>query len=330
MAVFTPNFSDVSYSDLGGTIVFGYENSSHSDYVVPMAKFTFKNSQGENKDNMGPVYIRMTNSFDTVLSNRFQETEGIFGQPGNIENVGEALGTIGGSALEALKKQFVGGAGALAGFAASAGVSGVSQIEFLTRQMFNNFQQLIYKGPSFRPFNLAFNMRPTSYVDAQNMKDIISRFKIASSPKGGLGADTALSYDTRTFTTAEDESTGGAIGTKSESIAEQSTVEKLLDIGSGDGSATTSFTFGYPDMCEFEILLYADNELSTVFQSKICVIENIAVTYGSQNKLTFFDSPDGSSYFPTDVVLTLSLREAVLQTQSDAVAEYGSRNLTII
>lgn len=317
MAVFTPNFTSSS-ADLSGDIYFGV-GEPHSDFVTPVMKFTFKQSDGATDSSIGNVILRMTSSFETVLANPFQETEGIFGQPGNIDGIASALQTVGGSALESLKKQFIGGAGNLAGFVASAGSSGKSQVEFLTRQMFNNFQQLIYKGPNFRRFSPSFTMRPTSLDEAKNMKKIISRFKIASSPKSGLGT-ASFSFDESKFTTQEDESTGGAVGAGASSenkLVESETVQNLDGVASG-----ASFTFGYPDTCAFEIMLYngIDDDIATVFSSKLCVIENVSVTYGAQNKLTFFDN----GYFPSEVVLNLALREAVLQTEDDAINEYNS------
>lgn len=327
MAVFTPNFVSSS-TDLSGDIYFGV-GEPHSDFVTPVMKFTFKSSDGASDSTIGRVAIRMTSSFETVLSNPFQETEGIFGQPGNLDTIGGALKTVGGSALESLKKQFIGGAGNLAGFVASAGASGKTQVEFLTRQMFNNFQQLIYKGPTFRRFSPSFTMRPTSLDEAVAMKKIIARFKIASSPKSGLGI-TAFSYDENTTTTEEDESTGGALGAGGSSenkIVQAETAEDLLGVASG-----ASFTFGYPETCAFEIMLYSGegSDIDTVFSSKLCVIENVSVTYGAQNKLTFFDDPGGNTgYFPSEVVLNLALREAVLLTEDDAINEYAS-NYTIL
>lgn len=317
MAVFTPNFTSSS-ADLDEDIYFGV-GEPHSDFVTPVMKFTFKQSDGATDSSIGNVILRMTSSFETVLANPFQETEGIFGQPGNIDGIASALQTVGGSALESLKKQFIGGAGNLVGFVASAGSSGKTQVEFLTRHMFNNFQQLIYKGPNFRRFSPSFTMRPTSLNEAKNMKKIISRFKIASSPKSGLGI-TAFSFDENKFTTQEDESTGGAVGAGASSenkLVESETIENLLGVASG-----ASFTFGYPDTCAFEIMLYngKDDDIATVFSSKLCVIENVSVTYGAQNKLTFFDN----GYFPSEVVLNLALREAVLQTENDAINEYNS------
>jgi len=328
--VFRPKFG-VSRPDLTGTVKFGSEGA-HVDFYMPMMIFSFMDSKGTTT-NIGDVYIRMTSSFETTLSNPFQETEGIFGQPGDLTSIGSALSTVGGSALESLKKQFIGGAGNLAGFVASAGSSGKSQVEFLTRQMFNNFQQLIYKGPNFRRFSPAFNMRPTNAAEAKAMKEIIARFKIASSPKSGLGTGDNV------FTGGgpDDNDVGqlgvntnlpaGSQGGPSEEVAKSisiSDAENLL--------SDASFTFGYPDMCKFRIILYKaeSGEISTVFESDVCVIENVAVTYGSQNKITFFEGSDTAGYYPTDVVLNLQLREAILQTESNAILEYNTPNLTIL
>ena len=92
------------------------------------------------------------------------------------------------------------------------------------------------------------------------------------------------------------------------------------------------FTFGYPDMCKFELILHrkggpggAGADLTTLFRSEFCMIETVSVDYGSQNKMTFFDGKENSTqYFPTDVNLTVSLRESVLITASRASEQYIS------
>ena len=73
--------------------------------------------------------------------------------------------------------------------------------------------------------------------------------------------------------------------------------------------------FDYPDMCKFQIMLHNNytNELTTLFESGRCVIESVAVDYGSGNKMTFFDS-DINEHFPTDVTLSIGLKETQLQT----------------
>jgi len=306
MAIFRPKFTQAKISNANRQI-FGIEYA-HNEFVTPVAHFKFFNPKGEENTEYGEVYIRMTSTFQTILNNPHQETEGIFGQPfdgGIISGLGGLLG----SGLEALTKQLLAGAGASASAIASAGQTGKAQIEFLRREMFNNFQQLIYKGPGFRRFNLNFNMRPTSLDEAEAMLNIISFFRIASSPKD-------------TITKADDQFTQQT-GVDDEGKPKDETVDGVNSVVIGE----SNYTFGYPDMCKFDLMLFqggVTEELTTLFSSQLCVIENVAVTYGSQNKMTFFDSKGGNKYFPTDVNFELQLKEAVLITESDAINDMNS------
>jgi hypothetical protein len=55
------------------------------------------------------------------------------------------------------------------------------------------------------------------------------------------------------------------------------------------------------------------------------MIETVSVDYGAQNKMTFFDGKNNNTqYFPTDVNLTISLRESVLITAPKASEQYLS------
>lgn len=314
MAVFRPNFASVTTSILQQRQTFGIEDA-HNEFVTPVAHFKFFDAKGDAITTYGEVYIRMNNSFLSGLSNQHQETEGIFGQPFE-EGIVSGLGTFLGSGLEALSKQLLAGAQASAGAIASAGQTGRAQIEFLSRQMLNNFQQLIYRGPGFRRFNLTFTMRPTSYAEAESMRNIISIFRIASSPKGGEGSGSEKFSDTIPRETSDDE---GTVSTVNDGGLDTS---KLGD---------AKFLFGYPDMCTFDLQLYkggVDQELTTLWSSKLCVIENVNATYGSQNKMTFFDDKNSGQYFPTDVNFEIQLKEAVLITESDAINDLN--NFTVV
>lgn len=312
MAVFRPDFTSATTSKLRARQLFGIQDA-HSDFVTPVAHFKFYDAKGTAIETYGEVYIRMTSTFQSLLSNPHQETEGIFGQPFE-EGVVAKLGTFLGSGLEALAKQLLAGAGATAGTIASAGQTGRAQIEFLSRQMLNNFQQLIYKGPGFRRFSLSFSMRPTSYDEADSMRNIISIFRIASSPKGGEGSGSEKFSDTIPRETSDDE---GKVSTVNDDGLDTSTLGE------------TKYLFGYPDMCTFDLQLLkggADTELTTLWSSKLCVIESVNATYGTQNKMTFFDSPKniGGEYFPTDVNFEIQLKEAILITESDAIRDLNS------
>ena len=299
---FAPNLSgDLSgaYTD---TLLFGLPSisgatttTSHENVAIPVMKFSFYNALQNSLG--GDIYIRMNTSMDLQLANSYQEATGIFGSPSNSKDVFAGIGAFGGSFTEALTKQLIGGAAGVAGFVASAGTNAKSQTEFLIRQMFNTFQQLIYQGPQFRSFTPSFNMRPTSEKEAENMQKIIKRFKVASSTRIGSGV---------TPTTVS-----GAAGNDTPAITE----------GILDKLKLSSFTFGYPDMCKISLMLYdptATDKLTTLFTSNYCVITNIATTYGSQNKMVFFD---GTKPYPSEATLSLTLRESVLYTAYDAVNE---------
>ena len=315
MAVFTPNLAeDTGTLNLGNEAIlqFGIDNSAHDEFDTPVAAFTFYTADGS-ATSYPTVYIRMTSSFETAISNSFRTEQGIFGQPGNTKSITDAIGTLGGSFMEGLIKQVMGGAGAAGGFIASAGASGKAQVEFLRRQMFNNFSQLIYNGPDFRRFPFNFNFRPTSEDDAKHMISIIKLFKYASSPR--TTSDIELSgkdYEMR----RNDEGV--------ESISQR---ESTLDTSILSDSF---FLFGYPDMCKFDIMYITTDtnkilEQETVFSSKLCVIENVSATYGSQNKMSFIPSSDGATYYPSEVNFQLQLKEAILSTAHD----YGSLNTNI-
>lgn len=322
ITVFKPDFTS---EQLGydGELAFGVPvdnallENSHETFAIPYVEFEFYDARGEPIETANKVYIRTTNSFETTLSNGFQEATGIFGNP--MENGSGALSTImngisaGAQSFgESLQKQILGGAANLGGFIASAGQTGKQQVEFLTRQMFNTFQQLIYQGPSFRPFNLSFSMRPTNQKEAENMLSIIRRFKFASSPRKG---DFNPSSDS-----GSDESTG-----ESDESETRIAVDASEFSDSADPSAV--FTFGYPDMCKIRLKIYVppgavegteDGDVQLLFESKLCVITNVAVTYGAQNKMVFFK---GAKPYPNDVTLNVALREAVLYTAHDVVNE---------
>ena len=326
---FRPSFDTDPFSVKQSELVFGI-GEAQADYNIPVMRFSFRDARGETGF-ASSVYIRMTSSFETILANPYQEQEGIFGQPVDnatgLASITGILATGGKAGIEAVKKQILAGIGATGGFIASAGASGISQTEFLTRQFFNNFQQLIYKGPQFRRFSPSFTMRPTSYQEAKNMKDIISLFRIASSPTagvvGGLGGV---------------ENAGEVIEDTEKLFTEKGAPDiAYFDPNKSDQiSGGSLFTFGYPSTCYMEILMFkpgtSSPEISPLFKSQLSVIESVSVTYGSQNKMTFFKPDTGApgQYFPTEVVLQLQLRELVLISSSTAIDEFNDDNRTIV
>ena len=328
-------------------LIFG-SDFAHSEFVIPMARFKFYDATGQDSD-APSIYIRLGGTFSTQLSNSYQEATGIFGsiEPGQTSNatlkdMTDLLGRVKGSGLEAIQKGLMNALGAGVGYISSAGQSGKSQAEFLTRKLFNSFQQLIYQGPRFRSFQLPFNMKPTSYEEAKTMRDIIHTFRVASSPRGNLN-DALTGFDEN------------ALAESGISQAELEEINKLPDdekrialtelgldaFNENEGTAIVEaskapLTFGYPDMCELELILYKKNgtnsEIVSLFQSDFCMIENVGLDYGAQNKMVFLANPDSvndGEYFASEVNMTIALRESVLITADYATAEHKTSGRTI-
>ena len=312
-------------------LIFG-SDYGHSGFVTPMARFQFYNAFGEATAAKAPiVFIRMGGTFQTALSNRYTETTSIFGSPdssASATDLGTNLATVVKGGLDSVYKQLVGAGGAAIGFLGSAGLSGKAQYEFLTRRVLNTFQQLIYNGPVFRSFQLPFTMKPTSQAEAEKMIDIIKTFQIASSPKGAGGAEN-IKGDNSGVTEKAAPKEGEAPAADPKVVLTDADI--LLITGGdpnviGGGTQGSNFSFGYPDMCQFQILLKkttgtaesadAKIDMGEIFQSGYCVIENVAVDYGGQNKMVFFTNTTakGGKYYPSEVTLTISLRETTLPT----------------
>jgi hypothetical protein len=80
--------------------------------------------------------------------------------------------------------------------------------------------------------------------------------------------------------------------------------------------------------------LYQNGVGSTpvLFESDLCVIENVNIDYGGQQKMTFFKPEDGvgGQYFPTDITLNIGLKETSLVTSAYATNESLKTNRTIL
>jgi hypothetical protein len=313
-----------------GLLFFGTQDS-HADFVATMARFQFFDAFAENLlDGSPTVFIRMGGTFQTTLSNGYQESQNIFGTPD-----AEADGIFGGlkqiikpgsSGLEAVFKQLKFASTAATGFIQSAGLSGKSQYEFISKRFLNSFQQLIYQGPTFRRFTLPFTMRPTSYDEAENMMNIVNTFRYASSPKGNSDPKGPSVADSVNGLNDTKDLTGDALKAAEEANkANQDLFAFLNTDGIGGAAYNTVYSFGYPDTCKFTLLLQrntgADTALSELFESEMCVIENVSVDYGSQNKMVFFSSGGGDKYYPSEVTLTINLRETSLPTTGTLVDE---------
>jgi len=343
-----------SYPSTGG-LIFG-SDYGNQEFVVPMAKFVFYDTKGVplSGSSAPTIYVRLGGTFNSTLTNGYQEAQGIMGSPTGTSifegEQGKALGRLGSSFIEGLQKQIVQGVAGATGYVASAGQSGKTQIEFLQRIMLNNFQQLIYQGPTFRRFQLPFIMKPHSLDEAETMLSIISSFRVASSPRTGTETgsidstieDLGRRADPNNLLKSGDEAPPDE--TKFEGGKENKEYQEALrdflnrqsiltdaDEAAADTIVQNSgqvFTFGYPDMCKFELILYkkgGEGDIVTLFRSEFCMIETVSVDYGASNKMTFFDGKgNNSQYFPTDVNLTISLRESVLITAPKASQQYLS------
>lgn len=312
-----------------GLLFFGTQDS-HADFVATMARFQFFDAYAQDQAIGAPtVFIRMGGTFQTTLSNGYQESQNIFGTPD-----AEADGIFGGlkqlikpgsSGLEAVFKQLKGLTTGATGFIQSAGLSGKSQYEFISKKFLNNFQQLIYQGPTFRRFTLPFTMRPTSYDEAEAMMDIVNTFRFASSPKGN---DTSVTLEgTANGINDLKDLQGDQLAAAQERNDAANTASAVQDVFGGTigGAYNTVYSFGYPDTCKFELLLQkntgANTALAELFQSEMCVIENVSVDYGSQNKMVFFSSGNTKKYYPSEVTLTVNLRETSLPTTGTLMDE---------
>lgn len=316
-----------------GLLFFGTQDS-HADFVATMARFQFFDAYAQDQAIGAPtVFIRMGGTFQTTLSNGYQESQNIFGTPD-----AEADGIFGGlkqlikpgsSGLEAVFKQLKGLTTGATGFIQSAGLSGKSQYEFISKKFLNNFQQLIYQGPTFRRFTLPFTMRPTSYDEAEAMMDIVNTFRFASSPKGN---DTSVTLEGTADGINDLKDLQGdqlaAAQERNDAANTASAVQAVLggaETSIAGEAYNTVYSFGYPDTCKFELLLQkntgANTALAELFQSEMCVIENVSVDYGSQNKMVFFTSGTTNKYYPSEVTLTVNLRETSLPTTGTLMDE---------
>ena len=163
-------------------------------------------------------------------------------------------------------------------------------------------------------------MRPTSLDEAEKMINIIKTFRIASSAKGA-GSDLRAEGTTVNSVTDNKVEDKEAIDKENAENTKLTTeqVDSLFAGGNVPGSSNRTFSFGYPDMCKFQIVLQdpttnkTDNGVAEVFGSEYCVIENVQVDYGSQNKMVFFSSDGtGGKYYPSEVTLSIGLRETTL------------------
>lgn len=329
---------------------FGID-AAHSDYVIPIIRFTFFDPNG-NARTVPPIYMRLGGAFQSQMNQAYADAQGIFGSPNSASRIfegvaGQAVGALGDSLLAALQRQLVAGIAGTTGYLASAGQTGRAQIEFLTRKFLNNFQQVVYQGPRFRMFSLPFSMKPTSENEAKSMIEIIHNLRTASMPTTGASDTDAAMKAFKSFNREQQDFLAASTepnpadknlypkGEKDDqykadfeaykaNYTEFLRPEQFDQIVGG-----TPLVFTYPDMLKFEILLYGTGAptLPVLFASDYCVIENISADYGSSAKMTFFEVSGNQKYIPTEVNLTLSLKEMTILTGGYQSSVYSANHV---
>jgi hypothetical protein len=294
-------------SKLSGT--YSYPESNNVDgFYVPMMSFKFFDAFGKSISGAPTVKVRVPNNFNVTNFSEYSRTEAIFGSgmeglaqelysEVGSQNVGEQAGgnlkadeltsetllKYGATASEAFLYALQKSLAGATGFLTSGGLNAISQAEFTNRAAVNPYAQLLYKGPQFRRYQVPVSIKPRGKQEAENALNIIRVFKIASSP---------------------------------------STQNRNVTIGSFQGTLQ-SFVFGYPHLTQFTIDFNSPESSKTIFQSKLCALESVAVDYGGQ-KMNFFE--DG---VPTEISLTLQMSEIAVRTLGDARLDSDSKRTII-
>ena len=316
--------SDKSFAyPVAGTIFFGAD-FAHSEFLIPMARFEFYDQYGSARLSGAPIlYMRMNGQFQTGLTNTYNETANIFGNPTGDAGKDDVFFAVPTALLKggvsALYKQIATAHAGAAGYIGSAGSNGKAQYEFLTRKVLNTFQQLVYQGPTFRRYSLPFTMKPTSLEEAQAMINIIKTFRIASVAKGNQGEDT--------IDPARRAASGAGTPAEDKDVIDPGLLGNVVI-----ALSSTPITFTYPDMCSFEIVM-AENvngghKVTSLFESEFCVIESVNIDYGSQNKMLFFEKSN-ETYYPAEVTLTINLKETTLPLSNQIYTENSVSTRTI-
>jgi hypothetical protein len=197
------------------------------------------------------------------------------------------------------------------------------------------------------------------------MRDIIHTFRVASSPRGNLG-DTLKEDDENALENSGiSEDKAAEIRAELDTLSPEAKQIRLTELnldafnnetGTEIAEASSApLTFGYPDMVQLEFILYKKgtgnfdftvgeitdkytDTITMLFQSEYCMIENVGLDYGAQNKMVFLSSPESADtddgkkvgdYFPSEVNMTIALKESVLITAGYASAEHGTEGRTI-
>lgn len=313
-SVFNPQLSeqieiDARYEYIQDEYRFGVPSSAAGNigFSVPIINFNFKSPFGNEIPGAPKLFIRAPNGLNLTQLSNYQAAGPIFGGggggDGSTTNVGSntIFGATFSNLAQSVATQLKGALDNLQGYIQSVGQSGRDQAEFSTRSVINPFQQLLYKGPTFKQYSLPFTFRPKKIDEARAMMAIISAFKIASSPKIQKGSYADIDVGEGLF---------------------QEVTNNALSALAGD----VALSFGYPDLVEFEIQMFkngisqsvSNTEVVTLYKSLPCAIQSVSTDYGQQ-KMAFFIPESGSDeYYPTEVTMTLSLQEIAFRSLKEA------------
>jgi hypothetical protein len=304
---YEPHSASDRYARAGLTGRYSYPHEAWDEgFNIPSIYFKFTDAFGGRISTAPKLALKMPPNFNLTGFSDYARTENIFATSSEVYNNildtaikskqqeikdtntgGDATGVqklvdqvakVGLSAAEAFKYSWQKAFANLEGWGASAGLSNLNQYEFMNRQAVNPMAQLLYRGPQMRRYQLPFVMHPKSSIESNNIQKILSVFRLASSPSVPSTSGTSIAG---------------------------------INIGAGN-----AFTFGYPHLTQFDVLFTnRNNNVTTIYRSKLCAIESVSIDYGSQ-KMTFFE--DGR---PTEVTLTVQLTEVTPRTLGD---EYGT------
>jgi hypothetical protein len=233
-----------------------------NEFNVPLMKFIFLDAYAERIADTPKVFIRVPNLFNVSDFSDYSRSEAIFGSSTDFANISNQVfnekrttqgfdaANFALTASEAFQYAIQKGLTSAQGFIQSAGLNNIGQAEFSARSAVNPFTQLLYKGPQYRKYQVPVAIKPKNRTEAKDALNIITAFRIASSP-------------------SVPNTSGIQVGEKT--------------IGAG-----TSFLFGYPHLTQFDIQFRNGTDQKILFRSKPCVIDSVAVDYGGQ-KMTFFE-----------------------------------------
>ena len=181
----TANDPNERYADVGsGEIRFPDKmDSGNDDHVTPYVKMAILNADGARVSEAPFLYLKAPNQLNLSNINNYQQDGPIFGAGSTtgFQIANDILGateTAGLSAAQALEYTISKGGQSLLGFLGSAGLNNLSQFEFLSKNTVNPMQQQLYKGPTFRRYQLPFNMKPRNRFDAVQSRRAVTALKL--------------------------------------------------------------------------------------------------------------------------------------------------------